>query len=316
MSGFFKKFRRDVVGVVWLAVGLFIGLALLSFRPTDPSFNSTGVNLVVHNYCGYIGSFVADIFYQVWGFGAWVLIAACLRISFRTFKGDKTPIIGPRLILGGLLLITVSSLLALYFPQVRYFSGQIPIGGLVGTVVSRGLVSAFNFLGVSIILWSFALLLLVFYTERSLQEIFKSPLGWAGALREAISAKGSMFRQLFDFSNMGPATAGAGVGGSGRAPRVRAENGSESVDKSGEKVEKSKKGILALALGKKSKSEDAAVDAKADAKAEKKAKKEAKAGAKDSADDLSDVDYDEDDSKKKKKVNLQASRFRRRCSVS
>ncbi|RYZ87644.1 MAG: DNA translocase FtsK, partial [Proteobacteria bacterium] len=150
MSGFFKKFRRDVVGIVWLAAGLFLGLALLSFKPTDPSFNSTGVNLKVLNYCGYMGSFVADLAYQAWGLGAWVLVLACLRVSLRTFQGSKDPIVGPRLIWGGLLLITVSSLLALYFPQVRYFAGQIAVGGLVGTVVSKGLVSAFNFLGVSI----------------------------------------------------------------------------------------------------------------------------------------------------------------------
>lgn len=262
MSGFFKKFRRDVVGIVWLAAGLFLGLALFSFKPTDPSFNSTGVNLVVKNYCGYMGSFVADLAYQGWGLGAWVLVLACLRVSLRTFQGSKDPIVGPRLIWGGLLLITVSSLLALYFPHVRYFAGQIAVGGVVGTVVSKGLVSAFNFLGVSIILWSVALLLLVFYTERSLHEIFKSPIGWMGALSDGLTSKNSFFKQMFDFSEMGPRTQAAGVGGSGDVRRK------EPVEKSAEgSVEKKpKKSLIELALGKKEKTKDEKPEAKSNAR--------------------------------------------------
>ncbi|MES2963738.1 MAG: hypothetical protein V4760_07585, partial [Bdellovibrionota bacterium] len=31
MSGFIQKFRRDVVGIAWLAACLFLGLALFSF---------------------------------------------------------------------------------------------------------------------------------------------------------------------------------------------------------------------------------------------------------------------------------------------
>lgn len=247
MNVFFKKFRRDIVGIAWLAAGLFLGLALFSFKPTDPSFNSTGVNLVVRNYCGYMGSFVADLAFQCWGLGAWVLVAACLRVSFRTFRGCVKPVIGPRLLLGGLLLITVSSLLALYFPKTRYFSGQIAVGGLVGTVVSKGLVSAFNFLGVSIILWSVALLLLVFYTERSLHEIFKSPLGFMGAVAEFVGSKMAVFRQMFDFSELGPQTEAAGVGS---GTRRRADTG--------EKEEKPKKSLINLALGGGKKAKDEA----------------------------------------------------------
>lgn len=261
MSGFFKKFRRDVVGIVWLAAGLFLGLALFSFKPTDPSFNSTGVNLKVLNYCGYMGSFVADIAFQAWGLGAWVLVLACLRVSLRTFQGSKDPIVGPRLIWGGLLLITVSSLLALYFPQVRYFSGQIAVGGLVGTVVSKGLVSAFNFLGVSIILWSVALLLLVFYTERSLHEIFKSPIGWVGALGDGLTSKNSFLKQMFDFSDMGPRTQTAGVGGSGEPRRKSIEPVQKTSEATSEDSGKKKKSLLALALGKKDDSNEAAAKA-------------------------------------------------------
>lgn len=216
MNGFFKKFKRDVAGVIWLAAALFLSLALFSFRPTDPSFNSTGINLTGHNYCGYMGSFLADILFQIWGLSAWLLVFSSFRFCLRTFRGVAEAWLGPRLIWGALLMTTSSSLLSLYLPGKKLFGQHIAVGGLVGTVVSNGLVSAFNFLGVSIILWSVALLLLVFYTERSLPELFKAPIAlvkrgkkssFTIALFKSVTA---VARQLFEFEVLRPyAAAGA-----------------------------------------------------------------------------------------------------------
>lgn len=241
MSAFFKKFRRDVAGIIWLATSLFIALSLFSFKPSDPSFNSTGVNLAVHNYCGYIGSFLADLLYQCWGISAWFIAIACLRLCIRTFRGATESWLGPRLILGLLLMTTISSLLSLYLPLKRVFNNQVPLGGLVGTMVSKGLISVFNFLGVSIILWSVALLLIVFYTERSLSDLLKSPLAWFRRLGEGFLAKGAVFRQWFEFEALKPHAAGVGAapGSSAALPRE-------------------KKSLLSLPLGSSKKSQESA----------------------------------------------------------
>jgi DNA segregation ATPase FtsK/SpoIIIE, S-DNA-T family len=243
MSGFFKKFRRDVAGVSWLATGLFLGLSLFSFRPTDPSFNSVGVNLKVYNYCGYFGSFVSDLLFQCWGLGAWALVAACLRMSINAFRGDSKPALSPRLVWGFLLLVTVSSLLALYMPTMRLFTNQVPVGGLVGTVVSKGLVSVFNSLGVSIILWSVAVLLLVFYTERSLQELIRAPFMFIRAAAEAVVAKLALVRPLFALE---PAHASAGGELAGGCRKSRSKREVES----GMAAESSAGGILVKPLEK------------------------------------------------------------------
>jgi S-DNA-T family DNA segregation ATPase FtsK/SpoIIIE len=209
MNGFFQKFRRDVAGIAWLSTTLFLGLALFSFRPTDPSFNSTGVNLQVYNYCGYIGSFVADLVYQLLGLSAWVLVVGGVRMCVRTFKGESGAWLGPRLLWGVLLLITAASLFALHLPATRIFGNSIPIGGILGTVVSKGLISAFNFLGVSIILWSLALLLLVFYTERPLKEIFKAPLAIVNGMKAKFMEQLAAFRASFSEGGLKPQAAGA-----------------------------------------------------------------------------------------------------------
>lgn len=223
MKGFFHKFRRDVIGIAWLATSLFLGLALFSFQPTDPSFNSTGVNLVVRNYCGYIGSFAADLLYQCWGLSAWILVLAGLRASVQTFRGQAAAKASARLLWGLLLLVTVSSLFALHFSETRIFSNHIPIGGFIGAIISKGLVTAFNFLGVSIILWSLALLLLVFYTERPLRDLFQTPLSFFSAIHEHVImglwAKLVSLKDVFAFEPMSPEPAVVG-GGSSRSSRT------------------------------------------------------------------------------------------------
>ena len=229
MNGFFKKFRRDVAGIAWLGATLFLGLALFSFHPSDPSFNSTGVNLKVRNYCGYIGSFSADLIFQIWGLGAWLLVAACGRFCVSTFRNVGTKLVGPRVIGGVLSLTVVASLLSLHLPAKKIYGNHIPVGGLVGTVVSKGLVSALNFVGVSIILWCLAILLLVFFTDRSLFDLFRYPQALYNKLAEALSARGFTFRALFD-GGLEPQPAGAGAGGGTIAPkRERKKKDAEAV---------------------------------------------------------------------------------------
>lgn len=175
MGVIFAKFRRDMAGILYLVFGLFTALSLLSFRATDPSFNSIGSGLKVQNYCGYAGSFLSDFLYQIWGLPAWFLVFACLQVSIKNFRHEDVSIANTRSLWALLALLTGSSLLALYFPETRFFSGQIAVGGLFGTLVAKGLTTVFNFVGVSLLLWALALILVIFYTEKPVGEIFKIP---------------------------------------------------------------------------------------------------------------------------------------------
>lgn len=77
-------------------------------------------------------------------------------------------------LVGGLALVS-ASLLALYFPQTKFW-GQISIGGVVGRAISYGLLKALNPLGVTIFLWTLTLALVIFYTEKSLTELVRWPI--------------------------------------------------------------------------------------------------------------------------------------------
>lgn len=179
MNHLFRKFRRDIVGLIWLALGLFLALSLMSYHPTDPSFNSIGRSIKVANYCGYFGSFLADILYQLLGVSSWILVVAAFRKAAMSFLGHETYGGKLRWLWALLLFVTSCSLIALYLPELRMFEQQIPAGGLMGLVVSKGLVRVFNFAGVAVILWTAAAVLMVFYTERTISDLLRSPIAIA-----------------------------------------------------------------------------------------------------------------------------------------
>lgn len=135
-----------------------------------------GKSLLVKNYCGYIGSFIADLILQVLGLSAWILVAGGLRKAHLNFKNIDEKANRLRWLWLSLLLVAGSSLFALYGPNATLYSGEIRIGGWLGHIVSTGLTSAFNKIGVQIILWTGFVTLLIFFTEKSLNELMSYPV--------------------------------------------------------------------------------------------------------------------------------------------
>ncbi len=175
MSRLFQKFRQDIVGILFLASGLFLGLALFSYNPNDPSFNSIGKSLHVLNDCGYVGSFVADALYQVLGLSSWLLVFGFIRLGVLSFQGEGPFFKNLRMIWASILLLSFTALAAIYFPNTRVFQDQIIVGGLLGVGISHALIRAFNQVGAQVILWTAATMLTVFYSEKTVHELLKAP---------------------------------------------------------------------------------------------------------------------------------------------
>ncbi len=173
MSQLVLRFQRDIKSIIFFALSLFVGLSLISFNPKDPSFNSTGYGQGVENFCGYFGSFLSDILFQFLGVAAWLIVFAFTRFGWQSIKGKKIPFTKTRVGLNVLLFVVVTALLTLYFPQTRVLHKSIHIGGLLGLVTSKALIAVFNTTGVAIILWASAAVLLVFYTEHTIDENIK-----------------------------------------------------------------------------------------------------------------------------------------------
>ena len=186
MNPFFKRFQQDVRAIGFLGLGLFLALALMSYNPKDPSFNSIGQGLNTLNYCGILGSFLADLIYQACGLTAWIGVAGLFHAAIQSFRGEKIQFKDARHLLAVALIAFTAALVTIYFPQTKFFNSQIYPGGLLGLGISMGFVRLLNSIGAQVFLWTMSLVLFVFYFEFSIQEAAERPLekllAWWGNL--------------------------------------------------------------------------------------------------------------------------------------
>jgi S-DNA-T family DNA segregation ATPase FtsK/SpoIIIE len=175
MKRLFEKYSSDLSGLCWLGLSIFFSLSLWSYSPTDPSFNSLVSHGSPANYCGYFGSFLADLLFQGFGITAWAMVLMCLRQSTMSLSGQKRRDVFTRWWLDGILLLCLCSLLTLHLGNSRFFGGQIRIGGLAGQLVVSYLVKAFNQVGLGIVLWTTFAGFVVLYTDKTWLELAHHP---------------------------------------------------------------------------------------------------------------------------------------------
>lgn len=179
MDIFFKRFKSDIRSIGFFGAALFIGLALLSYNPRDPSFNSLGKGLNTLNYCGILGSFLADLIYQLMGLPAWLMVAGLLQAAYLSFKGQMVELKNIRILWMALLICSLSALATIYWPQTKIFENQIYLGGLLGLGLATGLVKLLNSVGTQILLWAVTAMLAVFCFEVSINEVVSNLIEFA-----------------------------------------------------------------------------------------------------------------------------------------
>lgn len=175
MSSFFKKFRHDVKAIGFLGIGLFFVMALVSYNPKDPSLNSLGHGLNTLNYCGLIGSFLADLVYQILGLSAWLGVAGLFQAAYLSFRGENIELKNIRLVWMILLMASMSALVTIYWSETKIFDNQIYPGGLLGLGLATGLIKILNSPGAQVLLWTATSVLVVFCFEISLEELIVRP---------------------------------------------------------------------------------------------------------------------------------------------
>lgn len=175
MSQLFKKHRNDLFAIVFLTGAVFLALSFISYNPYDPSLNSLGKGLKATNYCGVVGSFLADIMFQFFGLASWFFVIFSLKSAYFSFRGKSFEWKSLQVLLGGLFLVTITALLGVYFSQIKLFSNQIFIGGLLGLSISQSLMKILNPVGVQVVLWAMFTILLIFFSEKNLKELTEAP---------------------------------------------------------------------------------------------------------------------------------------------
>jgi S-DNA-T family DNA segregation ATPase FtsK/SpoIIIE len=178
-----NKRLNELIGFLCISIAVLLAGALISYSPHDPAFNVSAASEEhnpVQNWIGPVGSYTADLGFQIFGFAAFLLPVALGILGYRWLRSRAIDSQWATLTGYGLLLLSLPSLLAMTrFPEVR---GSIPAGGLLGGAVSNGLKSGFN-LGGAILVALIMLVVALFLTTR---------FSFSGAHAWASSAKGPL----------------------------------------------------------------------------------------------------------------------------
>lgn len=144
---------REAAFIVFAVVSVYLFVALYTFDSTDPAWSHSTVSETVSNAGGIVGAWFADISFFLLGYLAYAIPLTVLFIGWRLFRGRSArsteipKYIGAVRVVGYLITLCASTGIAnLHFAHLHSkFSADN--GGLLGSVVSDGLVSVFNLVG-------------------------------------------------------------------------------------------------------------------------------------------------------------------------
>jgi S-DNA-T family DNA segregation ATPase FtsK/SpoIIIE len=145
---------NELVGLLVLVAAILLLLALLSYHPTDPSWNTVGgIATPGHNasnWIGMIGAVIADLLLQMEGAAAFSLPILIGAIGATWMRSRATGSPGSKLLGTGLCVTFLPALFGLLPGHIHFLYG-IPIAGLTGRLVVDTLVHYVNFPGACIV---------------------------------------------------------------------------------------------------------------------------------------------------------------------
>ncbi|HYK48181.1 MAG TPA: DNA translocase FtsK, partial [Terriglobales bacterium] len=180
---------NELVGFLLIVSALLLFLALASYSPLDPSFNSASVLTTVRgarNWIGIVGAVLSDLCLQTFGIGAFLLPVFPALLGARWFRSRKVQSPVAKSLGGMWLLIFVPAFLALLPGHVRWL-GVIPMEGLVGRIVGDFLIHYLNLAGAYIVcatVLAVALYLSTAFSFSNVQVWIPTRFAFALALRD------------------------------------------------------------------------------------------------------------------------------------
>ncbi|RUR98473.1 DNA translocase FtsK 4TM domain-containing protein [Pectobacterium polaris] len=148
---------RRLLEAILIVVALFavyLGVALLSFSPSDPSWSQTAWHEPIHNFGGVAGAWLADTLFFIFGVLAYAIPPIMLSLCWAAFRQrDNQQSIeyftfSLRLIGTLALILTSCGLAALNIDDLYYFAS----GGVLGSLLSSSMIPRFNSMGATLIL--------------------------------------------------------------------------------------------------------------------------------------------------------------------
>ena len=185
----FRRRAAEVSGAVLIVLAGLIALSLVTYTPTDESFNSAGAGSTA-NLAGLAGAYVSDLILQGMGIAGAVMIAVYLAWGYALITRRRLSLYLLRFALLPIGVVTMATGLAA-LPASGYWPIASGMGGSVGVIVSGVLLPFAAAIGVPG--WGFAAISFLFA---------------AVALIAALGLTAAQRRALFGFAWRGARLAG------------------------------------------------------------------------------------------------------------
>jgi DNA segregation ATPase FtsK/SpoIIIE, S-DNA-T family len=147
-----NKRLNELIGFIGLSMAILLALSLLSYSPQDPSFNVAAPAFgasPARNWIGPVGAHMSDLFFQTFGYSAFLFPIGMFVMAMRWFRSQKTEAALAKVV--GATLLTAAFAAELELIHMADVRGALPAGGLLGTVLAEGLRAAFGAWGANIV---------------------------------------------------------------------------------------------------------------------------------------------------------------------
>ncbi len=185
---------NEILGLIVLVTAGLLLLALASYTPADPSFNTVGGEGVkiagiarpAHNWTGLVGAYFADAMLQILGVACFFLPLLLVRLGVCWMRSIRAGSPWAKVVALGLWVVFAPAAVAL-LPGHLLWRGALPIAGLSGQLVADALVQILNLPGASIVvalMVALSLYLATTFTFNTAREWAAVRFGFIAGMRE------------------------------------------------------------------------------------------------------------------------------------
>ncbi|MDX1980287.1 MAG: DNA translocase FtsK [Bryobacteraceae bacterium] len=179
---------NEAGGLVSLFGAIILALSLISFQPTDPSWNTATPEARATNLIGQLGSYSADLLYQCFGLAAWLLPIGLVALGWKWVQSK--PIEVPMLRTAGYAMLVLAACTGLtLIPWLGKLADALPLGGVAGVLMADALVGWLNPVGAALFTAICMVLSLYIVSTFSLVMLyawFAGPIAWCYRQRDRI----------------------------------------------------------------------------------------------------------------------------------
>ncbi len=139
------------------AIAIYMLISLLSYSPADPGWSHSASVDRVGNIGGFAGAWFSSVFLHYFGYFAYLFPVLVAWAGWLVFRGRREEMRTSRrqaLLTGAGFLLTLVAGCGLATLHIGSIDGTLPAnaGGILGDIVSSGLVAPFSFIGATLFL--------------------------------------------------------------------------------------------------------------------------------------------------------------------